>query len=284
MTVNFAMLNGTSPTRYTLKKGLSELLLDKLADYFIKNKNNDVMQSIGYETVRINFAGGEPMILGKRFKDILVYAKNLGFKLSIITNGSYLTDTFIDKYSAAFDMIGISYDSQFNNDNIIIGRVDRKGQVLSNDKLLRAVKKLRSVNPAIKIKINTVVNSVNYKDNFTDLIQAINPVKWKVFQVLPVLNNNLLISHQDFKHFVTLNQSHRNIMAIENNNTMTNSYLMINPQGRFYQNQQSDQGYVYSDSINDVGVEKALEDVDIDWSLFMQRYLPQSNTHATRPN
>lgn len=266
------------PNEIHAKQGLSELLLDKLAAYFIKNKNNDAMKSINYKTVRINFAGGEPMILGKRFKDILMYAKNLGFKLSIITNGSYLTDEFITQCSGVFDMIGISYDSQSDNDNRIIGRVDRKGLVLSHDKLLRVITKLRAVNPAIKIKINTVVNAVNYQDDFTALIKAINPVKWKVFQVLPVLNDNLQISNEYFERFITLNQSHRDIMSIENNHTMTNSYLMINPQGRFYQNQQADQGYVYSASINDTGVERALQEVNIDWSLFSQRYLPQDKT------
>lgn len=260
------------PNEIHAKQGLSELLLDKLAAYFIKNKNNDAMKSINYKTVRINFAGGEPMILGKRFNDILVHAKNLGFKLSIITNGSYLTDEFITQYSGIFDMLGISYDSQSDNDNIIIGRVDRKGQVLSKDRLVHVVTKLRSVNPAIKIKINTVVNTVNYQDDFTALIKDIDPIKWKVFQVLPVLNNNLQITNENFEHFIALNQSNRNIMSIENNHTMTNSYLMINPQGRFYQNQQTDQGYVYSASINDTGVEKALQEVDIDWSLFVKRY------------
>ena len=53
---------------------------------------------------------------------------------------------------------------------------------------------------------------------------------------------------------------------------MTNSYLMINPQGRFYQNSHTREGYDYGDLILDVSVEQALKVCEIDWKVFSSRY------------
>ncbi len=61
-------------------------------------------------------------------------------------------------------------------------------------------------------------------------------------------------------------------MVAEDNEAMTTSYLMINPQGRFYQNSSTQNGYIYGDLILDVGVEKALEVCQINWETFASRY------------
>lgn len=43
-----------------------EKLLDKLAYYFIHG-NSEIKRTLGYQSVRLNFAGGEPMMLGNAF-------------------------------------------------------------------------------------------------------------------------------------------------------------------------------------------------------------------------
>jgi len=53
---------------------------------------------------------------------------------------------------------------------------------------------------------------------------------------------------------------------------MTHTYLMINPEGRFYQNSNAGCGYIISDSILTAGVEKALTQVPFNISGFKQRY------------
>ncbi|NRA82103.1 MAG: radical SAM protein, partial [Pseudoalteromonas sp.] len=222
--------------------------------------------------VRINFAGGEPLILKKRFAQLIMKAKSLGFNLSLITNGHYLTNSFINNYGAMFSMIGISFDSQYMITREDIGRIDRKDESFGTHVLIKAVKQLRKVNPSITIKINTVVNSLNYQESFEQLIAEIKPEKWKVFQVLPVLNDNLLISDEQFTVFVNRHASLKEVMVAEDNEAMTTSYLMINPQGRFYQNSSTQNGYIYGDLILDVGVEKALEVCQINWETFASRY------------
>ena len=66
-----------------------EKLLDKLANYFI-NGNPEIKRVLGYQAVRLNFAGGEPMMLGEVFATTLVMAKQKGFKTSVITNHPFL--------------------------------------------------------------------------------------------------------------------------------------------------------------------------------------------------
>lgn len=260
------------PNELHANENSAELMLEKLASYFFDVNSNQVKAVFPYKTVRINFAGGEPLILKKRFSQLIMKAKSLGFNLSLITNGHYLTNSFINNYGAMFSMIGISFDSQYMTTREDIGRIDRKDKSFGTHDLIKAVKHLRKVNPYITIKINTVVNSLNYQESFEQLIAEIKPEKWKVFQVLPVLNDNLLISDEQFTVFVNRHASLKEVMVAEDNEAMTTSYLMINPQGRFYQNSSTQNGYIYGDLILDVGVEKALEVCQINWETFASRY------------
>lgn len=260
------------PNELHANENSAELMLEKLASYFFDVNSNQVKAVFPYKTVRINFAGGEPLILKKRFAQLIMKAKSLGFNLSLITNGHYLTSSFINNYGAMFSMIGISFDSQYMTTCEGIGRIDRKDNSFGTHDLIKAVKHLRKVNPSITIKINTVVNSLNYQESFEQLIAEIKPEKWKVFQVLPVLNDNLLISDEQFTFFVNRHASLKEVMVAEDNEAMTTSYLMINPQGRFYQNSSTQNGYIYGDLILDVGVEKALEVCQINWETFASRY------------
>ncbi len=55
----------------------------------------------------------------------------------------------------------------------------------------------------------------------------------------------------------------------ENNNTMINSYLMIDPQGRFYQNRGN--LYKFSKKILKVGVLNALNEIEFNFARFIER-------------
>ena len=50
---------------------------------------------------------------------------------------------------------------------------------------------------------------------------------------------------------------------------MLNSYRMINPQGRFFQN--TDNQYITSDNILDVGVREALSQINFSLEKFTKR-------------
>eukprot|EP01026_Neomeris_dumetosa_P071138 TRINITY_DN7158_c0_g1_i1.p1 TRINITY_DN7158_c0_g1~~TRINITY_DN7158_c0_g1_i1.p1 ORF type:complete len:116 (+),score=12.85 TRINITY_DN7158_c0_g1_i1:1-348(+) len=107
----------------------------------------------------------------------------------------------------------------------------------------------------------------------TWFVKAAKPTRWKIFQVLPVQGQNdgkvdsLLISKEQFEFFL---QTHASLNPIgENNDAMTSSYVMIDPQGRFFQN--SFGFYHYSSPIIEVGVEAALQEVKWDIDKFIRR-------------
>jgi radical S-adenosyl methionine domain-containing protein 2 len=201
-------------------------------------------------------------------------AKQKGFKTSLITNGSYLLNDKFDLPKNVLDMVGISFDSQSYDVRRKIGRISRKGSSLNSSDLKLALKKLIKTQQGLKTKINTVVNELNYQENFSDFISEVKPYKWKVFHVMPYGKEELLISNKQFNHFVN-NHSHLGLpIFAESNTAMTESYIMIDPKGRFYQNSAGRSGYQFSECINDVGAERALKQINFDFSAFIARYLP----------
>jgi len=250
-----------------------EKLLDNLASYFIFG-NPPIKQNLEYENVRLNIAGGEPMILGSTFSIVLMLAKQKGFKTSIITNGHYLLNSKFDLPNNVLNMVGISFDSQSYDVRCAIGRVDRKGSSLSSDDLKLALAKLSSTQLGIKTKINTVVNKLNWQEDFSRLISEINPYKWKALHVMPYGDDGLLISNEQFNSFVERHTGRDLPIYFESNSAMTESYLMIDPKGRFYQNSTRGPDYKYSESINQIGAEKALKQVSFNEAVFIARYLP----------
>lgn len=258
-----------------LHRSLEEIekLLDNLASYFIKGYS-PLKSELGYDTVRLNLAGGEPMMLGSTFFIVLMLAKQKGFKTSIITNGHYLINSRLDFPKNVLDMVGISFDSQDLSTRKAIGRIDRKGNSLSADDLKIALGGLIGTQKGIKTKINTVVNSLNYEEDFSSLIGELKPYKWKVLQVMPYGDDELLISDDKFNQFVERHSGLGLPIFAESNSTMTESYLMIDPLGRFYQNSKNASGYQYSSSINLCGVESALAQIAFNPKTFLSRYRP----------
>ena len=59
---------------------------------------------------KINFAGGEPMLY-KGLDDLIRAAKESGMTTSIVTNGTRITDAWLDGMSRYLDWIALSIDS-----------------------------------------------------------------------------------------------------------------------------------------------------------------------------
>lgn len=245
-------------------------LLCKLADHFFSA--NPIKAALGYDSVRLNFAGGEPIMLGDRFVRALLFAKSLGFRTSIITNGHFLTQPVLHQIADKLDVLGISIDTADELLAMSIGRQDRKGNWLTPARARQIANTYRQLNPTGKLKINTVVNHHNYGDSMVSLISELKPNKWKVLRVLPVHCATRPISDEDYADYLLRHRKHAAIMVPEDNTDMWQSYLMINPHGRFYQNQGAGEGLVESDVITRVGVEKALAQVDFNLAAFVGRY------------
>jgi radical S-adenosyl methionine domain-containing protein 2 len=221
-------------------------------------------------SIRINFAGGEPLILDKNiFDKIIMRAKKRGFETSLITNGFLLE--FHSEIFKHLDIIGISIDSLDENICKNIGRCSGKNY-LSKEKLDKIVRKIRLNNPRIRIKFNTVVSEHNYNTNIIEQLQTFEPNRIKILRQLP-FNGEKGITDEQFEQFLNINAKfikQKNVV-IENKNDITQSYLMIDPLGRFFQNG-NENGYNYSQPIYDIGLKKALSQINFNKEKFMKRY------------
>ncbi|MBO1270263.1 viperin family antiviral radical SAM protein [Shewanella sp. 4t3-1-2LB] len=249
---------------------LVQQLLKKLAVYFLVD--NPLKASLGYSSVRINFAGGEPVVLGSRFVNAVLYAKQLGFNTSIITNGHLLTEQMLNRVASSTDMLGISFDTA---DHLIaqsIGRIDRKKDWLSPERLKTLVAHYRTLNANGRVKLNTVVNAFNWRENLTEVINEIQPYKWKLLRVLPVYSQHQAVTSEEFTAYILRHRTLRDLIVAEDNQHMWQSYLMINPVGCFYQNIGPKEGHIYSPEILNVGVEHAFSHIEFNPEIFAKRY------------
>ena len=250
----------------------TQSLLHELAHYFHPDNTRKQLERDSVDKrIRLNLAGGEPLLYPARFEAIVRIAHILGMDVSCITNGSRLNGDLLHRLSGKLTVLGISVDTSCADTNQVIGRVDRSG-ALNLDDLCRLVQLARHTNPHISIKINTVVNSANWTSNLSDWIARISPDKWKIFKVLPAVNRQLTISDREYQSFLRRHQHHSDIITAEDNTQMTQSYLMIDPVGRLYQNKETGDGYDYSDPILEVGVEQALAQIRFNAVRFLERY------------
>lgn len=212
-------------------------LLHELYSFFRPdNKANPLAERLGWKSVRLNFAGGEPLLQADKLIPLINQARDLGFEVSLISNGSLLNADLVKTLASQLTWLGISIDSVNSATNVAIGRVDRNGRLIDREELVTSLIMARQSNPTLRIKLNTVVNKLNYNEDLHSLIQRLSPEKWKVLRMLPVVNKLLTVTDEQFKAFVSRHQTFNQIICVEDNQDMRESYLMVDPSGRFFQN------------------------------------------------
>lgn len=220
---------------------------------------------------KITFAGGEPTLC-PWLPQLIKEAKQGGLTTMIVTNGSNLTNEFLEKNKDHLDWIAISIDSLQDASNLKIGRAIVGKKVLTKEYYLDLAKKIKHF--GFGLKVNTVVNAYNYDENFYDFMEIIEPKRWKVLQVLPIKSQNdhkveeFIISAKQFKKFV-INHEELNFLIAEDNVEITNSYVMIDPAGRFFNNSHGD--HEYSTPILEIGITNALSQMNYDYHKFIKR-------------
>lgn len=219
---------------------------------------------------RLNIAGGEPMLLWKndRLLNVMDKARQLGFSLSIITNGFNLTNDVLLKLAPKLQILGISMDSANPTTNEKIGRCSKgKSEQIDYARIGEIFRLAREINSQIECKLNTVICAENWQEDFHPVIQAVSPDRWKVFQMLPVANNQkiatkqqpLVIMPEQFDNFKSRHKD-VDIMRPEDNDQMSESYVMVDPHGRFFQNTPAGQ-YITSPPIHKVGAKEAWQEM-----------------------
>jgi len=253
----------------------SRELIREVYDYFCPgNTENPLYGQMQWQSVRLNFAGGEPLLYARQMPELVRFARETGFNTSLITNGSRLTGALLDEIAPHMSWLGLSLDSADDRINQRIGRRDRRGNQLDVAGLARDIQTARAANPDLKLKVNTVVNAANANEDFSSLIHELSPEKWKILRMLPVVNSNLEIDDRMFAEFVMRHRPFQKISRVEDNSEMLESYIMIDPLGRFYQNGQDtrENGYQYSSPILEVGALSAFSGMRFSTDRYAARY------------
>lgn len=222
----------------------------------------EALRDAGFK--KITFAGGEPTLC-PWLAGSVAYAKEVGFKTGIVSNGSRLNDDLISLLAPNLDWIALSIDSASPDTNALNGRAVAGHLVLAIADLYKVADEFRK--RGVRLKVNTVVTRHNCEERVVDVIARVRPERWKVMRVLRIAGENdrefgdLEISETQYRHFLDINCQvpSGTIRIAEDNPDMIASYVMIDPAGRFIDN--SAGRYKVSSPILRVGVEAAFRQV-----------------------
>lgn len=232
----------------------SKMLIKKLYEKWGKN-------------CRINFVGGEPLLFPQRIIPLIEYAADLEMKVSVQTNGSHFENIFpvADKIC----QIGISIDSWNKETNFAMGRCCNN-KTLTIAEVREDLSILSSKNPSMRLKINSVVSRWNWNEEVITKMRGLNCDRIKILRQIP-FGSERGITDEQFYFFIKNNWVEGLPIFIEDNDLMTESYLMISPDGRFFQNGHKNE-YAYSLPILETDIENALGQINFDLDKFNERY------------
>ena len=241
-------------------------IVDNIALYFRQNRITDG---------RINFAGGEPTLYA-HLDEVIDYTSLLGIRASIVTNGSLLTSERIRSWQGKISCIGISIDSIDCDTNLAIGRCCRNNVIpLSGwSNLAKAIHKCN-----IDLKINTVVSRLNLDEDLSELYRALSPKKIKMFQMHLIDGINeqakpFEITEREFLTFCERHKAFDSAIVAEPCGSMENSYLMVNPEGKFQLNNNG--SYQTFGDLNTTSLSEILKTVPLDSEKFSSRYVKEA--------
>ncbi len=222
---------------------------------------------------KITLTGGEPLLCPFLIA-LLSTCKALGRTTCLVSNGSELLrrPELIARLAPVLDTFGLSIDSARTEVLERLGRVTRSGAIRPE----RYIELARLLHAAgIGLKVNIVVNRLNFMEDLRWFIDALAPDRLKFFQVLPVRDQNgaevddLSITEEQFRAFVERNQGAHATAIVESNTLMYGSYAMVDPSGRFFDNTTGQ--HRYSDPILSVGVPEAFGQVSFSVEKFEAR-------------
>lgn len=234
-------------------------------------------------TQKVNFSGGEPFLNAAWLGEMVRFCKQeLGMQsVSVVSNGSMIQRPWFEKYGQHLDVLAISCDS-FDSETLYqLGRRKRGGGRENAAVHLHKLEEIRAWCTEFDVifKINSVICSLNVNEDMNENIARLNPKRWKVFQVLAIEGENtgakakrdvsgLLISDQQFQAFCDRHAQQKSLIR-ESNDTMRNSYLILNEYLQFLNCTEGEKRP--TKSILEVGVVEAMSDAGWDVPSFHDR-------------
>ena len=143
--------------------------------------------------------------------ELAKYIRSKGVKVSLITNGSLMDESWIKNYAGLYETIGFSVDSINDETNRKIGRCDRNGNTILAGRIVELCGLIRRYAPECRIKINTVVSALNKDEVMCDFIDEIAADRWKILRMKPFQygsfsNLDIQVSNEEFEEFVERNR------------------------------------------------------------------------------
>ncbi len=226
----------------------------------------------GFE--KITFAGGEPTLcpwLG----DLIRTAKEAGMTTMVVTNGTRLDEDFLTANRDHLDWIALSIDSVHDATNLAIGRALTGRTPISEQGYFELVDRVKA--RGYRLKLNTVVNRHNRKEDLSSFVRHARPERWKLLQALPIIGQNdlhidaLTVTHGEFEDYVHRHAHLEGLTRIvpETNAEVRGSYVMVDPVGRFFDNAEG--AHRYSRPILEVGTRIAIQQMRYDEGKFTAR-------------
>lgn len=232
---------------------------------------------------KINFAGGEPFML-PYIADLVktVKAINPNIITSIVTNGSIIHQRGIKALQQfevdgvnQLDMLVLSVDSVNPATLDLTGRRTGKKPMSEDDYL--EVCRLVAEAEISELKINTVVNEANWLENLKPFIEKVQKVKkliyWKIIGMARRVDSQpeehydaFAIDSWEYKEFAKNNGegwAGKLKVIYEPAEATLNSYIMIDPWGRFFWPTPKGNGiaYTYGKPILKVGLKAAFAEL-----------------------
>lgn len=177
------------------------------------------------------FSGGEPLLRRDIFM-LVEYAKKLGMKTILHTNGILVNKKNAKKLSAHFDAINLPIDGACEKTNALIGRGSLKHTLEVLDILAKKC----------EIRITTVATKINLSEikKINELLKNKKIGKWRIFQFNPKLGKaktnqkTFIISAQDFIKLKTkvLNKKAEFVLI---NGEFEKRYILISSDGTIAQ-------------------------------------------------
>lgn len=245
------------------------------AGHLPREQSLQLVRALARRFQKITFAGGEPLLC-PWLPDLVRAAREEGAVTMLVTNGSRLRPELLERLTGQLDWAALSVDSASEVTHLRLGRAVAGRRPLSLEEYESLAARLRAA--GVRVKLNTVVTSLNAGEDLTPLVCRLRPERWKVLRVLPVDGQNdgrvepLLCTDADFQAFVARHQHLKAeglALAVEDNEDMRGSYAMVDPAGRFFENTRG--SHHYSAPLLEVGLDAAWAEVRFSLERFERR-------------
>jgi len=187
---------------------------------------------------KVTYSGGEPLLV-PRIRELILYAKEQGLKVSMTTNGILLEEEMLDFSMGTLDWLSFSLDGAATEVQQAMGR--NQNHVERTKRLLDRIQERKD--RTCRVKINTVVSQVN-KEFIADIGDFIfqYPInRWKLFQFVPLRGEawrnakDFYISDECFWDTIDSVKRHlgerEKLLTISGRENIENAYFVIFPDG-----------------------------------------------------